>query len=59
MLSAWMYAQELWLDDNVDSEEEAVRDVIEVLKGGALPSLEALGLNWTAMGSQVSHHTCR
>lgn len=39
----------------MDSEEEAVRDVIEVLKGGALPSLEALGLNWTAMGSQVSH----
>lgn len=50
--------QELWLDDNVDSEEEAVTDVIEVLRGGALPSLEALGLNWTAMGSQGAEALC-
>jgi len=46
--------RELWLDDNTEGEEdggEAVQDVMAVLAAGALPALEALGLNWTGLGS--------
>ncbi|GAB5033372.1 nlrc3 [Nannochloropsis oceanica] len=46
--------RELWLDDNTEGEEDggiAVQDVMAVLAAGALPALEALGLNWTGLGS--------
>ena len=46
--------RELWLDDNTEGEEDggnAVQDVMGVLAAGALPALEALGLNWTGLGS--------
>jgi len=45
--------RELWLDDNTENGErrdEAVHDIMEVLASGALPALQALGLNWTGLG---------
>ncbi len=46
--------REVWLDDNTEGEEdgEAVLDIMDVLASGSLPVLEALGLNWTGLGSE-------
>lgn len=48
--------KELWVDDNMNEDDdsgEAMQDVMSVLAGGALPLLEAIGLNWSSLGGTV------